>query len=75
MNPLKPVSASLPALALFGCAAVEPVDANHREVRETMTGSNIPRRDPQSMPDAKILGKDAIEDLIHSNGPRGKWGN
>ena len=59
---------------LSACATTPPADGARRETREATTGSNIPRRDPQSPSDAKVLDKDAIGDLIHSNGPRGKPG-
>ena len=56
-----------------GCSTPTP-NPNQRETRETVTGSNIPRRESQPRSGATVIDKDSISDLIKSNGARGRPG-
>ena len=55
---------------LAACAAPQGSDTL-RPQADTITGSNIPRRDSAPRRETTILIDDAIRDLIKSNGPRG----
>jgi len=73
MSVLKPGAAGLIVLLLAACAAPEG-EATLRPAGETITGSNIPRREGAVRSETNIMIDDGIRDMTKSNGPRGKPG-
>jgi len=67
----KPMAAGLVVLLLAACAA-EQAELQPRPAGETITGSNIPRREGQVRRETTIMIDDGIADMVKSNGPRGK---
>ncbi|HVO23234.1 MAG TPA: hypothetical protein VMW56_06345, partial [Candidatus Margulisiibacteriota bacterium] len=62
------------SIVLVAACAAPQGDETLRPHADTITGSNIPRRDSAPRRETTILIDDAIRDLIKSNGPRGAPG-
>ena len=61
-------------LVLLAACAAPQGDEKLRPPADTITGSNIPRHESAPRRETNVLTDDAIQDLIKSNGPRGRPG-
>ena len=62
-------------LTLVACSSTPPANPEeHHVVRDTITGSNIPRKESNAKAGISSVERDSVQDVIRPQSPRGKPG-